>query len=230
MILITGVGKDIYLIAQPQRAALEFYFNQRIGDRDMKYKYISRVDSSKSNMYGYLIRLYKGKGVLFQKWVADHLHGGKENALKVAIEIRDTKIKELNYHPGNGMTNREWRPVALERGAHSNTGHLGVYESREYKKLKDGTVKTCHYIAASYVEERGKSKTKKFYYGNRRTKEQAIEEAVKFRAAKEISARAAAVEYNRALQRRMIEAENKLLGTNKHKRRSKNKSPLDVLD
>lgn len=186
----------------------------------MKHKYISRVDSSKSKMYGYLIRLYRGKGVLFQEWISDNKSGGKEEALKKAIEVRDYKIADLNYYPGNGMTNREWKPVQAKKGATSNTGHLGVYESHEFKKLKDGTKKKCSYIAASYVEEKGKAKLKKFYIGIRRTREEAIKEAVKFRSAREISARAAAIEYNRELQQRLIQAENKLLSTNKRKRSS----------
>lgn len=186
----------------------------------MKHKYISRVDSVKSKMYGYLIRLYHGKGVLYQKWVSDNMYGGKEKALEAALEIRDSKISELNYYPGNGLSNREWKPVALNRKPQSNTGHTGVYESREYKRKKDGTVKVCRYIAASYVESRGKSKTKKFYIGKKRSREQAIKEAVEFRSAKEISVRAAAVEYNRDLQKRLIEAENKL---NKEKKRSATK-------
>jgi len=194
----------------------------------MKHKYISRVDSSKSKMYGYLVRLYRGKGVLFQEWISDNKSGGKEKALKKAIEVRDSKIKDLNYSPGNGMTNREWKPVQIKKGTTSNTGHLGVYESHEFKTLKNGTKRKCSYIAASYVEEKGKAKLKKFYIGPRRTREEAIKEAVKFRSAKEISARAAAVDYNRELQKRLIEAENKLLSNTKRKRSSTIKKILPV--
>ncbi len=161
-------------------------------------------------MYGYLVRLYRGKGVLFQEWLSDNKYGGKENAFEEAKAIRDKKIADLNYYPGNGHTNREWKPVQNKRSARSNTGHTGVYESYEYKKLKDGTKKKSSYIAASYVEDKGKPKIKKFYFGEKRDRDQALKEAIKFRGAKEMSLRAAAVEYNRELQKRLIEAENKL--------------------
>ncbi len=176
----------------------------------MKEKYISRVDSEKSKMYGYLIRLYRGNEVLFQQWIADKKNGGKEKALQKAIKIRDEKIKKLNYNPSDGKSNRQWKPVLAKREATSNTGHLGVYESHDFRKLKDGSKTKCYYIAASYVEGKGKSKIKKFYYGRKRTREEALQEAIKFRAAKEVSARLAAVEYNRKLTERLVKAENKV--------------------
>lgn len=189
----------------------------------MKEKYISRVDSVKSKMYGYLLRLYKGKDVLFQQWFSDNKYDGKEKALAEAIAIRDTKISDLNYYPGNGHTNREWRPVGHNRRARSNIGHLGVYESHDYKKLKDGTKRKCSYIAASYVEDKGKPKIKKFYIGTKRTRDKAIKEAIEFRSSKEVSLRIAAVEYNRKLQQRLIEAENKMLVQSNKASRKKNK-------
>ena len=184
----------------------------------MTEKYISRVDSSKSKMYGYLLRLYKDKGVLFQQWFPDKKYGGKEAAFKAAKEMRSAKIAELNYHPGGGLSNLGWKPVLLDREPKSNTGYLGVYESHDYKKLKDGSRKKNRYIAASYVEEKGKPRLKKFYYGKKRTREEALEAAVKFRSAKELSLRAAAVEYNRKLQQRFIEAENKRMSEQKRRR------------
>ena len=187
----------------------------------MKEKYISRVDSPKSKMYGYLVRLYKGRGVLFQEWLSDSKYGGTEKAFEAAKKLRDDKIAELNYYPGNGHTNREWKPVQASRSAKSNLGILGVYESHEFKKLKDGSKRKCSYIAASYVEDKGKPKIKKFYIGEKRNREQAIKEAVKFRSAKEISLRAAAVEYNRALQKRLIDAENSMLEQKKPSRKQR---------
>lgn len=176
----------------------------------MKEKYISRVDSFKSGMFGYLLRLYKGRGVLFQQWFSDKEYGGKAKALDAAIKIRDRKMVEYNYKPGGDPDLKPWKPVLHDRKVMSNTGYLGIYESKEYKKLKDGSLRECPYIAVSYVEERGKPKSKKFYIGKKRTREQALEEAIKFRSAKEISARAAAIEYNREVQKRMIEEENKI--------------------
>ncbi|MBD3226517.1 MAG: hypothetical protein GF313_17460 [Caldithrix sp.] len=176
----------------------------------MKEKYISRVDSEKSKMYGYLVRLYRGKGVLFQQWFPDREYGGKEKCFEAAKAMRDKKIVELNYHQLKGPKNREWKPVQSSQKPRSNTGHLGIYESQDYKKLKDGTLRENPYIAVSYVETKGQSRTKKFYIGKKRNREQALKEAVEFRNAKEISARIAAVEYNRELQKRLIEEENKL--------------------
>lgn len=194
----------------------------------MKEKYISRVDSIKSNMYGYLLRLYKGKDVLFQQWFSDNKYEGKDKALTEAIVIRDSKISELNYYPGNGHTNREWRPVSQSRRTRSNIGHLGVYESHDYKKLKDGSKRKCSYIAASYVEDKGKPKIKKFYIGTKRNRDQAIKEAIDFRSSKEVSLRMAAVEYNRNLQKRLIDAENKMLiQTKKASRRKRKPSPAN---
>lgn len=195
----------------------------------MKEKYISRVDSSKSKMYGYLLRLYKNKGVLFQQWFPDKKYGGKEGSLVEAIRVRDSKITELNYHPGGGLSNLGWKPVHLDRKPKSNTGYLGVYESHEFKTLKDGTKKESCYFAASYVEEKGKPRLKKFYYGRKRTREEALQNAIKFRSAKELSLRAAAVEYNRKIQERFIEAENKLLSGQKRKRGSKKSTHLSPI-
>ena len=175
----------------------------------MKEKYISRVDSEKSNMYGYLVRLYKGSEVLFQKWISDNKYGGKEKALKSAISIRDQKIKDLNYLDKSGASNRTWRAVQ-KASVRSNTGYQGIYESREMKRLKDGTPREHPYFAVSYVEERGKPRTKKFYITAKRGREETLKLAIEFRKAREMSARAAAVEYNRALQKRLIEAENKV--------------------
>jgi len=191
----------------------------------MKEKYISRVDSEKSKMYGYLLRLYKGKDVLFQQWFSDNKYGGKDKSFSAAISTRDTKISELNYYPGNGHTNREWRPVGQNRRPRSNIGHLGVYESHDFKTLKDGSKRKCSYIAASYVEDKGKPKIRKFYIGTKRTREQAIKEAIDFRKSREVSLRIAAVEYNRKLQQRLIEAENKMLAeTRKSNRKRKSTS------
>ncbi len=189
----------------------------------MKEKYISRVDSEKSKMYGYLVRLYRGNEVLFQQWIADKKNGGKEKAHQLAIKIRDEKIKELNYNPGDGQSNRQWKPVLSKRKATSNTGHLGVYESHDFRKLKDGSKSKCRYIAASYVEGKGQSRIKKFYYGHKRTREEALQEAIKFREAKEVSARLAAVEYNRKLTERLVEAENKVRAEMKKSNRRRRK-------
>ncbi len=188
----------------------------------MKEKYISRVDSSKSKMYGYLLRLYKDKGVLFQQWFPDKKYGGKEAAFEAAKEVRSAKIAELNYNPGGGLSSLRWKPVLLDREPKSNTGYLGVYESHEFKKLRDGSKKKSSYIAASYVEEKGKSKLKKFYFGKKRTREEALKEAVRFRSAKELSLRIAAVEYNRKLQQQIIEAENQALAGRRKQRNTKN--------
>ncbi len=175
----------------------------------MKEKYISRVDSEKSKMYGYLLRLYKDRGVLYQEWFSDKVYGGKDKSLRAALETRDRKIKELNYNPRDGLNNRPWRPIQFNKKPKSNTGHLGIYESHEFKTLKNGKQKKCTYIAVSYVEKKGRSRIKKFYIGKKRNRDEALEEAIQFRTAREFSVRAAAVEYNRDLQKRMIAAENK---------------------
>jgi len=187
----------------------------------MKEKYISRVDSTKSKMYGYLLRLYRGNNVLFQQWLSDKRYGGKEKALEEAIRIRDEKIEQLNYNPQNGRSNRQWKPVLMNRKPKSNTGHLGVYESHDYRKLKDGSKVKCLYIAASFVEDKGQAKIKKFYYGTKRTRKEALEAAIDFRSSKEISARIAAVDYNRELMERLVEAENKLKREEQKSKRSR---------
>ncbi len=175
----------------------------------MKEKYISRVDSYKSSMFGYLVRLYRGKSVLWQQWFPDKKYGGKEKSLKAAIKMRDKMMKELNYKPGGDKDLRKWQPIKKDRKTRSNTGHLGIWESGYLKKRKDG-VKEYRYIAVTYVEEKGKNKTKRFYFKDKEGRKEALEKAIKFREAKELSARLAAAEYNREVIKRQVEAENKL--------------------
>jgi len=175
----------------------------------MKEKYISRVDSYKSSMFGYLVRLYRGKGVLWQQWFPDKKYGGKEKALKAAITMRDKMMKELNYTPGGDKALRKWQPIKHNRKTRSNTGHLGIWESGYSKKRKSG-VKEYRYIAVTYVEEKGKNKTKRFYFKDEKGRKEALNKAIKFRESKELSARLAAAEYNREVIKRQVEAENKL--------------------
>ncbi|HID38843.1 MAG TPA: hypothetical protein EYP36_04940 [Calditrichaeota bacterium] len=175
----------------------------------MKEKYISRVDSYKSSMFGYLVRLYRGKSVLWQEWFPDKKYGGKEKALKAAISQRDKMMKELNYKPGGDKALRKWQPIKKDRKTRSNTGHLGIWESGYTKKRKSG-VKKYRYIAVTYVEEKGKNKTQRFYFKDEEGRKAAMKKAIEFRNAKELSARIAAAEYNREVIKRQIEAENKL--------------------
>ncbi len=173
---------------------------------EIKEKYISRVDSEKSGMYGYLLRLYRGKGVLFQFWFSDKKYGGKEKTLKTALKLRDEKINELSYNPN---VNRKWQPVQLTKKIKSNTGHLGVYESSYAKKNKDGRRLEYQYFAVSYTKNKGENKIKRFYITKKRSRKEALELAIQFREGKEISARIAAVEYNRQIDEKMINQENR---------------------
>ncbi len=183
----------------------------------MKEKYISRVDSYKSSMFGYLVRLYRGKSVLWQEWFPDKKYGGKEKALKAARSQRDKMMKELNYKPGGDQSLRKWQPIKKDRQTRSNTGHLGIWESGYTKKRKSG-VKEYRYIAVTYVEEKGKNKTKRFYFKDEKGRKEAMKKAIKFREEKELSARIAAAEYNREVLKRQIEEENKLKAKAKKKK------------
>jgi len=172
---------------------------------EKKEKYISRVDSEKSGMFGYLLRLYKGKGVLFQFWFSDKKYGGKEKTLKAAIKMRDQKIKDLSYNPNE---NRKWQPIQRTKKVKSNTGYLGIYESSYSKKNLDGNKKEYAYFAVSYTENKGENKIKRFYVTQKRSRNEALRLAIDFRESKEISARLAAVEYNRKIDERLVKAEN----------------------
>jgi len=175
----------------------------------MKEKYISRVDSYKSGMFGYLLRLYRNNSVLFQEWFSDKDYGSKDRALQAAMEARKRKMKAYNYIPGGDSGMRQWKPVLQTRDPKSNTGILGISKGRDLKKNENGeVVREYPYFQVNYVEEKGKRKTKKFYITKKRDRKEALKQAKEFRSAKEVSARMAAVEHNREIARQLVEEEN----------------------
>jgi hypothetical protein len=185
-----------------------------------KEKYISRVDSEKSKMFGYLVRLYRGSGVLWQQWFPDYKYGGEKGAFEAALNTRNTKIVELQYNPK--QTRREhrfWRPVLDRQPPRSNTGHRGVTEGEYIKRDDKGEIiYVYHYFSVNFVEGKGKTRIRRFYVNKKWNRDEALQAAVKFRNEKELSAMASAIEYNNRMQKERIEAENKIAKTGKRGR------------
>ena len=95
------------------------------------HKGISRIDCPARKTVGWYVRV-RLKNVTKSKFISDSAHGGKEAALKKAVECRDQLEQEL------GKPRTDW--VIVGENPRSKTGVVGV--RRKVKKYvgKDGTI------------------------------------------------------------------------------------------
>ncbi len=105
------------------------------------HKGISRIDSPKKNTFGWYVRV-RLSNITRSKFISDSAHGGKEAALKRAVECRNQLEQEL----GKPRTDC----VIVGKNPRSNTGVVGV--QRRIKKYvgKEGKVYTSEVFEVSW--------------------------------------------------------------------------------
>jgi hypothetical protein len=140
-----------------------------------KYKNISRIDSK--NTHGWYVRIYLNGGVFTSKLFSDRIYGGKEKALKNAILYRDHNQMVADVKREN--TRRRRKPVFDRPSKNNKSGIVGVNEVRT--KIRNRPV---HYVQATWSED-FKPKSKKFYITKFRSREEALNAAIKLRKSKE---------------------------------------------
>jgi hypothetical protein len=141
-----------------------------------RYPGISRIDSK--HTHGWYVRVYANGGVLKSKLFSDRLFGGKQQALDNAIKFRDHYQMVAALHKSNDYDFR--RKPFYNRPYKNNTS--GVVGVNEVKTTVQG--RPVHYFEATW-SEKGKAKSKKFYVGSKRNRNQAFDMAVVLRKSKE---------------------------------------------
>ncbi len=125
----------------------------------MNLKGISRIDAPDRNEHCWLVRATKDS-VTYSKSFADKKYGGKEKAMKIAIEYRDKLYKALNIDLSKPRKRgfREFPYAFFTKKANNKTGVVGVYRSTKTieKETPEGkkTVEVRdHYVASINVEK-----------------------------------------------------------------------------
>ncbi len=145
-------------------------------------KGISRVDSPTRNEHCWLVRATKDS-VTYSKSFADKKYGGKEKAMKIAIEYRDKLYKSLNIDPSKPRKRgqREFPYPFFTKKNNNKTGVVGVYRATKTaeKETPDGkktVVVRDHFVASINVEKY--KQVQKFFsvaeYGEEKARKLAI--------------------------------------------------------
>lgn len=95
------------------------------------HKGISRIDCPERKTVGWYVRV-RLKNVTKSKFISDSKHGGKEEALKKALECRNQLEKEL------GKPRTDW--VIVGENPRNNSGVVGVRRAVQKYVGKDGKV------------------------------------------------------------------------------------------
>lgn len=95
------------------------------------HKGISRINCPEKKTVGWYVRVRLGN-VTKSKFISDHKHGGKDEALKRAVECRDLLEQEL------GKPRTDW--VVVGKNPRNETGVVGVRRTVKKHKGKDGTI------------------------------------------------------------------------------------------
>lgn len=124
-----------------------------------KLKGISRIDAPDRNEHSWLVRATKDS-VTYSKSFADRKYGGKEKAMKIAIEYRDKLYKSLNIDPSKPRKRgfREFPYPFFTKKSNNKTGVVGVYRvvktiEKETPEGKKQSVVRDHYVASINVEK-----------------------------------------------------------------------------
>ncbi len=125
----------------------------------MNLKGISRIDSSERNEHCWLVRATKDS-VTYSKSFADKKYGGKEKAMKIAMEYRDKLYKLLNIDLTKPRKRgfREFPYPFFTKKSNNKTGVVGVYRvtktvEREMPEGKKNVVVRDHFVASINVEK-----------------------------------------------------------------------------
>ena len=95
------------------------------------YKGISRIDCPENKTVGWYVRVRLGN-VTKSKFVSDQKHGGKDKALKQAVECRNKLEQEL------GKPRTDW--IIVGKSPRNRSGVVGVRRAIKKYKGKDGQI------------------------------------------------------------------------------------------
>jgi len=135
-----------------------------------KQKGISRIDSGST--HGWFVRGYRN-GKTYSKLFSDRKCGGRDKALKLALEHRDELFKELDEIPAQRRNRRQ-----VFRDARNTSGVIGV--CRISKKGASGRINECYSV--SWRPEPGVQKCTSFSirkYGEEQAFRMAVEHRLK---------------------------------------------------
>jgi hypothetical protein len=125
------------------------------------YKGISRIDSPQKKMHGWYIRV-RLNNVTKSKFISDLKSGGKEAALKKAIECRNQLEQEL------GKPRTDW--VIVGNNPRNKSGIVGVRRAVKKYTGKDGKVYLNEVYEVSWNagrEKKGRTSVSISKYGER---------------------------------------------------------------
>lgn len=125
------------------------------------FKGISRIDCPQNKTVGWYVRVRLGN-VTKSKFVSDHKNGGKEEALKLAVEFRNQLEQEL------GKPRTDW--VIVGNNPRNRTGVVGVRRATKKYKGKDGKVYLNEVYEVTWNagrEKRGRTSVSIAKYGER---------------------------------------------------------------
>jgi hypothetical protein len=125
------------------------------------YKGISRIDSPQKKMHGWYIRV-RLNNVTKSKFISDLKNGGKEAALKKAIECRNQLEQEL------GKPRTDW--VIVGNNPRNKSGVVGVRRAVKKYTGKDGKVYLNEVYEVSWNagrEKKGRTSVSITKYGER---------------------------------------------------------------
>lgn len=144
--------------------------------KNKSMKGISRIDSR--NTHGWYVRIYGNGGVYSSKLFSDRQFGSRQKALENARIYRDHEqmVADLNK---KDMRRNNQRPFLRNPPRNNSSGVVGVH-------LVNTTVngRNVSYYQATWTENK-KPRSKKFYIGAQRSKEEAFNMAYEYRKEKE---------------------------------------------
>lgn len=134
---------------------------------------ISRIDSERSRSHGWFVRIYYHHPKVHSKFFSDGKYGGK----KAAFEQAKSYLEEYKrkFPPPEKLPFQK-KPIAT-----NTTGVSGISES--YNRGRNKKKIPCFQVF--WAPKRNERKTKRFYHHHYSSREEAFQEAVKFRKEKE---------------------------------------------
>lgn len=125
------------------------------------HKGVSRIDCPEKKTVGWYVRVRLGN-VTKSKFISDSKYGGKESALKAAVECRNQLEQEL------GKPRTDW--VVVGKNPRNESGVVGVRRTVKKYKGKDGTIYLNEVYEVSWNagrEKRGRTSVSITKHGER---------------------------------------------------------------
>ncbi len=145
-------------------------------DKSIRLKGISRIDSK--HTHGWFVRIYMRNREVHSKLFSDRKYGGKEEALKLAIDYRDSYTVPEEKRP----INKDIR-YRTKQPKNNKTGVVGVCKT--FERANGGKGKKIPCFGVSWVPVPGRPRNKKFCISRYNSEEEAFQAAVRFRKEKE---------------------------------------------